>query len=1185
MLPSGVLDVTPDPSPSEESLRLLRRAVSRGEALLFLGQDHNPGLIDDVLRDARVLLRRDTPWESLPELYAAIGLDHGARTTVASLFARKETDVSLLEVASLPWMAVIASAVDPLVSRAFLNVGSQRRLVELGPTEVSGISAGRAGQILQLIRAFGTTDASGGPLVVPASAEALAEARLLRVPAIATTLPRLLGVHGRVVVTGVTNRDWLNDQALAPLLLVLSSLPSGTVHWFGQAPDAVSRALSGKAIFFPEPFDRFLLESTKNEVFAKDVKSARARVFGIGERIVTLDQWGETLTIRFTASEWRSITAVASMIDDPGIAEFAAQPPATRHDLIGFLRRSHAGVPDWAGPARGLIFERARVRQLIRAAEDFVAKPKASVLDSTGEGRGARRVPFILAGPPASGKTMGLMHAAWVLRTHSRLCVLWLFRRALGPDIVAIERVCRLLEAKGVGWTVLCLDSPDPEEHERLKRRLESEGRRILVLGTESRVERAPEADGQPGLHDVHRFRIGSELLEGEELALREFLRRFDLLPKHSAQSDFLRLLADAIPETQFGAFPSLLEEYERLLEEAKQAVSRSAPTGSPAFGSLAAKLRAALPQLAMGPEQVDIVVSTFESVPLLRDVLAIVLFCSQLDRPIPLDFLLKAFGTELITSYPQFCEAFTKTALVDEIELDEDGLLALTALHQLHALWLLRGLYPDRSEQLSILENLAVSVDWDAKALPGENLYQDFALELLRAIGPRGEYKDLYSSNQALGRLSHILQSLRERSGVEQPKLLTLEAIILGDLAVRETRSDSESATQRCALAIELLERSEELLRIRRPTDARNFELLKTLTLAADLRGTLLNIPLRGSTRVSKATESTVLDELARIESDAVRAQSYSPSYHPLDVAFWAHRDALDRLPALLPAVRTRLLETMASILDIAEEEPLDPTQRQYLRVRKQELMLRIGELAVGEELARAMREEGDFSGELALTRYRRSITQGAGVQPASTAKAELLRLAAFRPRILSHLHAVRLMQSLWVGAFMDGTFGQGAPQMVRAAPSEWRILADVAGGRRQSRDESEHPYALFFLGWALLQLGEGREARETFSSLERQSLGNPRRVGELALVTNEDGSVRLFRARVIHARAGQVRVGIPEVGADVIDLRPQVETELAPAGLRLGEYVSVAIALNYRGLQVRSPNPGTPAGRGGRR
>ena len=134
---------------AEEALDAVSLAVARGEVLLVLGQDHSPLMIDQVLKDAKTLVASNRSWTSLAEMFTPIGSDSSRRATLAALFAGREPDVALLELASLPWMSVITSAVDPLISKAFLNVGSQRRLVELGPTQLSGISIGRATQVLR----------------------------------------------------------------------------------------------------------------------------------------------------------------------------------------------------------------------------------------------------------------------------------------------------------------------------------------------------------------------------------------------------------------------------------------------------------------------------------------------------------------------------------------------------------------------------------------------------------------------------------------------------------------------------------------------------------------------------------------------------------------------------------------------------------------------------------------------------------------------------------------------------------------------------------------------------------------------------------------------------------------------------------------------------------------------------
>src|SRR5207253_1692334 len=161
------------------------------------------------------------------------------------------------------------------------------------------------------------------------------------------------------------------------------------------------------------------------------------------------------------------------------------------------------------------------------------------------------------------------------------------------------------------------------------------------------------------------------------------------------------------------------------------------------------------------------------------------------------------------------------------------EGTAALTTPHQLHAAWLLRALFPDRSLQLELLRRLALSIDWKPDAYPGDEPEQDFLLGLLRTVGPRGEYSWLYGSPESLERLAGVVREVRERFAIEQPKLLTLEAIILGDLAMKASEHGPDEAREKCRLALTLLGRAEDILRERRPSDARNFELQRALTLS----------------------------------------------------------------------------------------------------------------------------------------------------------------------------------------------------------------------------------------------------------------------------------------------------------------------------------------------------------------
>jgi len=1149
---------------TDDSLASLKVALSHGDATLIVGQDHSPDFVDAVLADANELLHPTPEWRSFPEMFATLGPD--ARSTVSAILGKSTPSVALLELASLPWASVFTTAIDPILADAFLNVGSQRRVVEIGPHQLSSVSSARAGHSLQIVRAFGTPSMEG-PSMTPSSSAALAAARLLGLPGVLAAFQRIIGLHGHVVVAGISERDWLDQQSLSTLCHVLSVLPPGRVYWFGPTSPQVITHLAGKAHFETHSFNEQVRRWTKDERLQRDLASIRQVVFSVGERVLTIKQDNERFPLRLSSQEWRSISHVGSLLDDATI-DSLDKNPSTKTELVSFLRRSHAGVPDWSGPSRGLIFERKSVRELIQAVRNYISAPKASVHGA--ETRGVRRVPFVLSGSPAAGKTMGLLFAAWTLRVVYHIPVLWLLPGIAGIDLVAIEKVCRLLEAKGARWIVLVLDSVELDEYFRLQRRLESEGRRVIIVGAETRLPSEPHDEPKK---ELERHSIAQDLNPQETRDFLAYLKKHQVpLPELAQSRDFLRLLSEAIPEVEFGAFPPLLDEYDRVIQSARAFVPERTNVSAPTSSALADQLRRLFPHFSAKIDEDVGPTSRFAADPTLRELLNITLFCAQIEQPISVDLLYLVLGSELLSKYPVFSAAFANTALIQEITLDYDGRDALSTPHQLHAMWLLRGLFPNRASQLDLLYRLAISFDWKPDAFPGEEPHQEFVLNVLRSVGPRGKYKYLYSSLESLNKLRSLIGHLRERFAVEQPKLLTLEAIILGDLAERDSENNPKSATENCQLALRLLERTEEILRERRPSEARSFELQRALTLASDIRGTLINIKLRSDEVKSSVDVDTVLDELARIEADAVRAQSYSATYHPLDIVFWSHRDALQMLPsALSPEIRVRLIETLRQALDLATEEGVEPSQLSKFNTRQVELYAIQGNSAPGADLARKMRERGDFSGEVSLTRHRLlTVTEP---KKRRALIEELERLYAFRPQILRDMHAVRFLHTLWVRANIHGELGDGQPKCVKGSLEIWRMLEEISRSRLAFPDQADLSYALFFLGWALYQIDEPREATQVFSRLERQSLGNPRRVGELAYLTGADGAVRVFRAKVVFPRAGQVRISVPELDSQMMDLRPEVEARIAPGGLRLGEFVEISIALNYRGAHAQVP------------
>ena len=327
-------------------------------------------------------------------------------------------------------------------------------------------------------------------------------------------------------------------------------------------------------------------------------------------------------------------------------------------------------------------------------------------------------------------------------------------------------------------------------------------------------------------------------------------------------------------------------------------------------------------------------------------------------------------WAATLLRSFDRLQQALGRTALIQEVEMDNEGTIGLTTAHRLHAAWLLRAIRPTATAQLEVLRKLVERVPWDLDAYPGHSPTQDYVIRILRQVGPRGGAARDYGSVAALRTLADILAAIWQKHGRRHPGLLALEAIIRGDIAKQDEKATPDEKQGQCKAALELLDAAIEVLRARSPSDARSFQLQRALTLAADVRGTELNVLMRGGA----PSLSEVQDILRQLQADVMMARSYDTRYHPLDILYWANRDARKLLP---PAgtndtdFPVELLSTMQMALEVAEEEQIvDDDQRSRLDVRRIELDQILGKAPLARERATEMRSRGNFAGEMILSR-----------------------------------------------------------------------------------------------------------------------------------------------------------------------------------------------------------------------
>lgn len=477
-------------------------------------------------------------------------------------------------------------------------------------------------------------------------------------------------------------------------------------------------------------------------------------------------------------------------------------------------------------------------------------------------------------------------------------------------------------------------------------------------------------------------------------------------------------------------------------------------------------------------------------------------------------------------------------------------------------------------AEQLKLMRLLIDAVRWSSLNFPGDDADQDFCTELLQVVGPRGEFDEFYSSPDSLTEIADLLRHVREDFQVLLPKLLHLEAQALRLLADRG--ADYTTSLDKLALAVEVLGQAETLLAERRPTETRNAELVNVLTTRAAVHGFIVGSHLtrlrqltaEGSLQGEEARlKAEIETELEQVKQLVSRSRAVGrASFYPLDVSFWSHRDVLEQMPGLPESERARLLSQLASVLETAIEEPLESSQVSKYRNRRIQLAELEKQFDVSVEIAEAMRGRGDYTGWCQIIRTRTYAPTTRKARSPESGAAGLDQLLSLDDRVWRSRDAMALAHHLWMEAHLpQGQVGGADPVMAKCSRGDWSLWRRILRARRNFAEDEDNAFVVFCLAWALFQLGEPKEALDQFAALEANTTGNRRRIGSLAVLTDESGTPRQYR---VIARRRQANLWICYSPQLLTEIRVPLSALGSEIDLQIGSEISIMVGLNYRGL-----------------
>lgn len=1160
----------------EAADRAFLGVLGAGRAVLLLGQAYDP-VVDGLLSDIATALTTERSSSMAAQLVDRVNpLD---LPNIRRAVTLHDPPNDLVGLASQPWSFVLSTAVDSLPVDAFRQASSSgRRLRLLFPGQATGQLAKRNVDALTILRLFGSLDEEEDRHLPPFTRLALRQRRGFEVAAVLRELPTIVGPRGCLAVVGMTPDDWLDLDDLA---LACSQLPPGSAHWFGDSSPVRDNPDIGDVLIAHDGTVSDLIQAYAGSREVDEIVRVTSRLMRPGTRSVRIGTNGSAFHL--ASEEWRNVSHVGLVLDDAALKEpDVMSSEETREAFRSFLRHSQY-VPDWDGIARGFLFQRELGPNLLSEIEEALASLGSVhgevVRSSVRRGRrNYSRLPILLTGPPASGKSR-LLH--WLalnlgLRGH---VVLYLLTPSGRVHYESVERACRILEAKGAPAVLVFADGLDDGSYAQLNEHLTSAGRKTLVVGTRSAFQvdnvgedpRVGSASSQYRPSPVAPRLTASEFANfGVYLAERGFsdvvLPEVDVRKRY-----FLLLLYRLLPDARRSIHLSLTDEYDRLLSALDAVQSNDAAQDSETswVRQLEEARHLLYPDSASpSPGQVASLLSHRGGT---TNAINLCLFCAQIGKPLPVDLLLRTQGVSFLRDYSQFAASVEATALLQEVEVDNAGTLVLDADHPIVAQLTLASIMPGRPDQLTLIGTLIEAVTWDDAAFPGDRPDQDYCVEVLQAVGPRGSAEREFQSPSALEVIAALLAKVRIEQAANIPKLLLLEANTLRLLADRQS-TDHQTALRRCNEALQVLDAAEAVLLHRRATTARNAELRNVLNTRAAVHGFVVGNYLR-QYRLLEDSEhpvlrQTIFDRLEEIERLAARSRGLGdPTFYPLDVTFWAYRDTLEQLPDLLTEDRVRLLERMEEVLDSAQDEPIEASQVDRFRRRTVNLAQLEGNTVLSQELAASMREKGDFSGECLLVRAA-VFRPGTRIPFSAEAAAEGLHdLEEFGPAAFSNKEALDLMHRLWMAAHLpEGKLGGPDPVLAACTETDWTRWRRILDARVRLMGPGQSLFLGFCHAWALFQLEEPRLGLQEIRAVEPLSSGSTRRVGCLAVFTHQSGKAIRYHGSV-RRREGDTLIFFVAPLRSELRVPPAMMTRFAVLP-QVGDEVELEIGLNYRGL-----------------
>lgn len=1161
-----------------DASRLIQFAFT-GRAILLAGQDLDPGAAER-LRQALEKKLNLGAGAKLGEICAGLS-DSGPLTDAIRSVGDLGVPPGLRRIAQVPWAAVFTSALDDKLSAELAGQDSQgRRLRHLCVDDQMPAFFPRRNDVLtvlHLTHLANENTATG----LPVYGRHWGRAQRLLIPGILRTLPQAVGPAHLLCIAGVTADDPIDPSLVADFA---NELDPDNVYWFISASDRLNiaelRSLAPKIQFVESDLSGALASYTAHAAGELSPSALKQNVLELQDLAVTVRVADSQRAITFRASELREFRKHLVILHDLRTQAPSSDLSKRRQDFIRFLSLNRQ-TPDWAGVAEGFAFQRDAYGRLLESVLERVRVLSGSAPRRQGRARGGQNAPIFLAGPPASGRTIGLLWLGYQLRRDG-VFVVQLLPSGGMIDNAAVEQILRLAEGRGANAAVVLLDRTDRRIAENLDRHLRSAGRRSVVVASVAPQMGRPRAKAGEELDEdessnATEVRLKYDLSEPEVPKFREYLETnygsvdVDLILRLlTSDSTMFALLYRLIPDTRDNIRSVLVDEYMSLVEGL--ASFRPPTEERVGTGALGEQLKVWMERRELVVEKQRENVGLAQTDPwynIATHLPQLVLLFSSLDEAISLNLLTKRFPG-LVQIYRTLRETLEGSGLFQEVALDRENDIGLTAVNPLVAQLLLNASLPSSVARIDLLSSLLAEFPWDPEVRPVDSPEQALLIHVIRSISPpSGSFHGDYQRTEDLRALAGLLKRLREEHGALLPQLLLVEGIILRHIG-RKLGDDDRIADAliHYRLSRSVLETARDILARRRASAPRNFEMSMVLNAIATTIGYTFNAESRAQT----VDEAECRDLVQKALDTASESRAYTDAYHPLDTAFWTNRDFYRYLQDQVNneevrSERQRALLSMADALDKAGElGELRGDQADRLGGRVVELEAYLQNLQGARERAEEDAKLGRFSGVCLLARLKAIDSRTNRIVGAAEADEALHYLQEYMPRILSDDRALTLMHRLWIGAYLGNQNLDEGPHPINSDVQAWRQLEIITLARRAIAGNTKIPYVNFWLAVALAQQGDMRRALQMLEEVQANSLGfTHRRLTPLVYLSDEHGQPRRFGA-ILRRREEDdlLTMYVPALAIEV-KVPKRHQGQAAMVNLQRGDEATILVAFSY--------------------